>query len=153
MVFIMTVLRCSHVQSAANTLLPIWCYADPCRPVATFTAFILHCCFDIQDHTTMLHRLRSYHAWSPLLLWFMQMICIIFVLHFSTNFEYEWTYWCESNSSRFTSARTFKCWLKFKLHRSLGAEAQKKAKKVLGMVSWWSVKYQRYKNKLLPDRS
>jgi hypothetical protein len=38
-----------------------------------------------------------------------------------------------------------KCWLKFKLHRSLGVEAKKKARKILGTARWWLVKYQRYK--------
>jgi hypothetical protein len=34
-----------------------------------------------------------------------------------------------------------KCWLVFKLHRLLGMEAQKKAKKILGTAKWWLFKY------------
>jgi hypothetical protein len=57
LVFITTVLRCSHVKSAADTLL-LRCYADRCRPVAAFTAFILRCRYEIQARTTTLRRLR-----------------------------------------------------------------------------------------------
>jgi hypothetical protein len=44
MVYITTVLRCSHVQRATETLL-LQCYANRCRTAAAFTAFILRCQF------------------------------------------------------------------------------------------------------------
>ena len=57
MVFITTILRCSCVQHSADTLL-LQYFADRCQPVAVFTAFMLRCRLDIQDHTTMLCRPR-----------------------------------------------------------------------------------------------
>jgi hypothetical protein len=110
MVFITTVLRCSHVQRAANTLLPR-CYEDICRPAAAFTAFILRCrydlrCFtDLEDHTTTsLRWCRSYHVYSPLLLRFMQWSTFILGFKHCFSLLHKLQTWCESDSSRFTSA-------------------------------------------------
>jgi hypothetical protein len=139
MVFITTVLRCP----TPSTLL-IRFYHDVTkisadqRPrsvrlydgVATMFKIILRCYTDLEDRTTTsLRWCRSYHACSPFLLRFMRWST--FILGFQTLFvaspqTSNMNGRIDASLIHFALLQHEKCWLKFKLHRSLGGRGAEK---------------------------